>query len=291
MINYTTKRENCQVHPLLAQAAIREGYARFYRAWVALRTTYAGGRRGWVYYKSACGILKRCLSLKSLQAAELILREGEPLFWQISKKKGPKVFLRGLRYLCENLHTFPGYPKQVPIEALKRLGTFNAFCYAAFFGEKEKIISRETLSKLYGVSKQTLRNWEKKVGDYLLKTKNYGFIPWGTPLKWLEFLPEHFWITKRGHEFCLPNSYTSALAYSSGCGHAKSVYKAMKRTYAAAKWTHDYRYFDPRGQCARTRLFFWSVKGLNRALASGQAVTFILVKKKERLWQFLSGIR
>jgi len=78
MINYTRKRGDCQVHPLLAQAAIREGYGRFYRAWVALRTTYAGRRRGWVYYKSACGILKRCLSLKSSKAAELILQQGEP---------------------------------------------------------------------------------------------------------------------------------------------------------------------------------------------------------------------
>jgi len=289
MINYTRKRKVCQVHPLLAQAAIREGYGRFYRAWVALRTTYAGRRRGWVYYKSACGILKRCLSLKSLKAAELILREGEPLFWQISKKKGPKVFLRGLRYLCENFHTPPGYPKEIPLEALKRLGTFKAFCYAAFFGEEERIISRETLSRLYGVSEQTLRNWERKTSGYLKKRKNYGFIARGSPLKWLGFLPPHFWIGRRGYEFCLPNSYSSTLAFCSGCSHAKSLYKAMKRTHAAAFCTHPLCLFHREGQCVR--LYFRSTKGFNRAIQSGQEVIYILVKKRERLWQFLSGIR
>jgi len=170
MNNYTIKRTTCQVHLLLAQAAIREGYARFYRAWVALRTTYAGRRRGWVYYKSACGILKRCLSLKSLKAAELILQEGEPLFWQISKKKGPKVFLRGLRYLCENFHTPPGCPKAIPIEALKRLGTFKAFCYATFFGDEEKIMSRKTLSRLYGSGQEVIyviANKRRRIWQFL----------------------------------------------------------------------------------------------------------------------------
>jgi len=289
MINYTRKRGDCQVHPLLAQAAIREGYGRFYRAWVALRTTYAGRRRGWVYYKSACGILKRCLSLKSSKAAELILQQGEPLFWQISKKKGLKVFLRGLRYLCENFHTPPGCPKAIPIEALKRFGTFKAFCYAAFFGTEEMIISREMLSKLYGVSKQTLRNWEKKVGGYLKKKKNYGFIARGSPLKWLEFLPEHFWIGRRGYEFCLPNSYSSTFAFSSGCSHAKSLSKAMKRAHAATICTLPLCYFHRLGQCVR--LYFWNTKGLNRAIQSGQGVIYVIANKRQGIWQFLSGIR
>jgi len=289
MNNYTTRRRTCQVHPLLAQAAIREGYGRFYRAWVALRTTYAGRRRGWVYLKSACGILKRCLALKSLKAAELILQEGEPLFWQISGKKGPKVFLRGLRYLCENFHTPPGLPKEIPLKALKRLGTFKAFCYAAFFGEEERIISRKTLSELYGVSEQTLRNWEKKVGGYLKKKKNFGFMVKGSPLRWLGFLPKHFWISKRGYEFCLPNSYSSTLVFTSGCSHAKSLYKAMKRTHAAAICTYPLCLFNRLGQYVR--LYFRGTRGVNRAIQSGQEVIYILVKKRERLWQFLSGIR
>jgi len=289
MTNYTKKRRFCQVHPLFAQAAIREGYGRFYRAWVALRTTYAGRRRGWVYYKSAREILKRNLALKSLKAAELILQEGEPLFWQISKKKGPKVFLRGLRFLCENFHSPPGLPKEVPIEALKRLGTFKAFCYAAFFGEEEKIISRETLSRLYGVREQTLRNWERKVGCYLKKKKNYGFIARGSPMKWLEFLPEHFWIAKRGYEFCLPNSYSSTLEIASGCRHAKSLSKAMKRTHAAAFCTYPLCHLYRQGQYVRS--YFRSTKGVNRAIESFQEVIYVLVDERQGLWQFLSGVQ
>jgi len=194
--------EKAKVYPLLAQKIIREGKARTYRAWTALRML-GESKQGWLPLSVVKKHLQKMLRMKEDGVLRL-LEAGEGEFWIASIKK-KRLSLRGLTRLRKEFGLDPEGGVEIPDDALGRLQTFKAYCYGAYFIKGKEFLPREQLCKLYGVSMQTLLHWEEILGRHLKKTKNFGIAE---KKSYFGALPRFFWETRNYYIFQLPNSYS-----------------------------------------------------------------------------------
>ena len=104
------------------------------------------------------------------------------------------------------------------------LGDFKAQIYAGWLEYREApTIARDTLCKLFAVSRDTLRNWEQRLGAELEIISNYGqtAIDPRQDERVADFIPEHSYnyVTRRGQiriRWRQPNTYRPD-AYSPTC--------------------------------------------------------------------------
>jgi len=141
----------------LNQEVLRRSEARQYRLWLLLRALDLEGK-GWIDYKEAQkAFLALGLSRRSFRD---VLRKGESLWWT----RGPnRIFYASLEKVCFRLRVLPGRPVVIPLDSLRKLSTFKRILYASFF-TRERTISRARLMELWGVSRTTLRRWERATG-------------------------------------------------------------------------------------------------------------------------------
>lgn len=154
------------LYGLLGQVAIREGKSVHLWVYTLAKTLDAQVQgRGWVDTEDLAQLYPR--SRRNLLR---IIQQGEGTFWRLDSGTG-RLYLSSLQNVGIALGTTLGDPVYVPTTKIQTLQKFKAANYAAFYAQG-KIISRGKLSKLYGVTKQTLIRWEKLAG--IIKVTNLG---------------------------------------------------------------------------------------------------------------------
>lgn len=138
----------------LARQSILQGQSRQYWAWTVLRALDKDGH-GWVAKEQAFASWPQ--SASNLRA---ILSSGEGDWWTTTPDRVYYVSAYRAGYLLE---TTLGNPIYAEFSKCNTIGKFRAQCYAAFFA-RPRMIGRARLQGLFGVSEQTLRNWERRAG-------------------------------------------------------------------------------------------------------------------------------
>ena len=164
-MNYNTldqDNQSIRTYPELSRAVIAGGLSTVYRVWLILRSVDVGGS----------GIVGRDDARAALVAAGLTPRhlitarrvDGSEGFFTVY---GNRIEYRSLECVSLAMMTAPGRSVMIPHDALGSLENFNAHLYAAFFVKADgagRMISRDRLSELFGVSAETQRRWERLAG-------------------------------------------------------------------------------------------------------------------------------
>lgn len=92
------------------------------------------------------------------------------VFFSINEKY---ITFKGLATVCRNLNVMPGHVYRVPVEQMKKLDTFNAYCYYGYMANHINNVmqSREAIADATNVSKVTQIKYESILG--LTKYQNY----------------------------------------------------------------------------------------------------------------------
>jgi len=162
----------------LNQAVLANQGARFARAWFAAR--YVD--------KSATGRLTRSDFIAAIEkhldtshsAALKLLRDGLNGGWWW--ESGERIMLAGQVRLAERFGVVLGPGVDLPVKSLKSLRCFKAALFSSWFALKPRTVSLQTLSKVFGASKNCLRGWAR-VGGLRKKsqvgfTKSIEHAPW-----------------------------------------------------------------------------------------------------------------
>lgn len=142
------------IFPELARAAILQKQSKSFRFWTVARALDEKGR-GYVSVKQMEEIWPQSKSNLSR-----IMREGEGTWWN---KNDGRLFLRSTLKSGMALKTQMGCPSWYSFEECSTIGKFHTACFAAWF-VIPRTISLGTLTNLFGVSAQTIRNWAKRSG-------------------------------------------------------------------------------------------------------------------------------
>ena len=210
------------IDPELGRLAVGLKKAGEYRVWSIFKHSY--GQPGWTTRDQLFSSLKEAGIVKNRRSFNRILKSGKGLFWRLA---GDRVYLTGYVKLSKALTqlalkdnldlvatNIPGV-RGVKITIAGDLGDFKAQVYAGWLTHREDPkIARDTLCVLFAVVKDTLRNWEERLGADLEKVSNYG----QTSLHPLEddritdYIPEHSYsyVTRRGEiriRWQQPNTY------------------------------------------------------------------------------------
>lgn len=155
--------------PDLALAILNHNRVAESRIWFLLRHLDEAGR-GWLEMAQVRRSLCDATSVWRLcgwRQLRILLGQGEGLFWQ---KQGDRLWLRSVVKVAAalGLTHLSGYPIILPLLTLTRpIGEVKAHFYASFHSGRNhphQPIARATLSHLSGVSHQTQRSYEKRVG-------------------------------------------------------------------------------------------------------------------------------
>ncbi len=164
-MNFTTSNHENQpirTYPDLSRTVIAGGLATVYRIWLILRSVDVGGS----------GIVGRDDFRAALLAAGLTPRhlitarrvDGSEGFFTVYPDR---IEYRSLEYVSLAMMTAPGRSVMIPHIALGSMEDFNAHLYATFFVKADgagRMVSRDRLSELFGVSHETQRRWERIAG-------------------------------------------------------------------------------------------------------------------------------
>jgi len=168
-----------KLFPDLFPAAHRAGEGALLRVWYLARAT--GAESGFrVRYAELVAEIVRCLAVKERYAVQLLER-GADTWWRLDHKHG-LINLSGVKAVCARL----GGPLSnapavhMPRATLARLGHFYAYNYAAYMqryvkGDRSLPVARAALQAIFGVTRNTLRRWEKAAGVIVLG--NLAFAP------------------------------------------------------------------------------------------------------------------
>ena len=167
--------DSIAVDPELFRLAHLHGMAPVLRLWTALRH-FDTGKSG----RASLANQQQCAELLNVQPRTIqrLIQNFPPWF---AIDPGGIVRYTSLAKLLK----FYDWPPtrysgtaEIPLAQVGGLGTFNAFCYAAWFtlhckdAEITGLLSRDLLLAKFGVNERTLHRWEKKSG--LLAEANYG---------------------------------------------------------------------------------------------------------------------
>lgn len=118
------------------------------------------------------------LNVKERYANQL-LENGDNLWWRLDDKND-LVYMLGAKALSARLNCAASNANavQMSIEHLAHLKDFYAACYAAYMqryvhGNQSEPVSRATLMAIFGVTRNTLRRWEKQAG--IIVIENFAF--------------------------------------------------------------------------------------------------------------------
>jgi hypothetical protein len=246
------------IDPELGRLAVGLKKTGEYLLWSVFRHFY--GQPGWTTREALFTTLKDAGVINTQRSFNRTLKSGQDLFWSLA---GDRVYLRGYVKLSGRLTRIamdtapslvatnvPGV-RAVQITITGDLGDFKAQVYAGWLTHREDpTIARDTLCTLFAVVKDTLRNWEDRLGGSLEKVSNYG----QTHLHPLEdervtaYIPAHSYsyVTRRGEiriRWRQPNTYRTKNIPQK---HTKG--QSRKARFAAVKVA----WFQPVEICAHT---------------------------------------
>ena len=155
---------NVRVHVELGRHAIKTGAVLPLRMWLLLRYLDADGR-GVVGRQHFLDMLRfHGLSQAHLRTAvnrQRALYDAD-VFFTVSHDK---VEYRSLEAVCSALQVAPGRSVYLPVTFFRQLGTLTAHLYAAWHSvSDDRVISRATLTDLFGASPMQQWRWEKIAG-------------------------------------------------------------------------------------------------------------------------------
>jgi len=165
-------------HPQLSSMSVKTGHDRLLVVWYVLRYLDGDGS-GWLpdTPQTVAAIAATHGTKRNVRA---LLKSGDSVFW--AREHGA-IKLHGLRriveYLCELTGERPTIdrPVLVPVELLDgTLQQRRAILYAVWIaGGKngQRRIGREYVAAKFGVSEQTLRNWEALANITVAKTHKW----------------------------------------------------------------------------------------------------------------------
>lgn len=154
------RSRNLRTYTELNRHAIKTGAVTVLRAWYILRFLDSDGRgvvdrQQFMDQLRLLGMSKA--HLRHAQARQTALY-GADAFFTVSHDK---IEYRSLEAVAERLMVAPGRSVYVPIDGCRSIEAFSASLYAAWHSPEQRMISRERLEDLFGVSAQTLRRWER----------------------------------------------------------------------------------------------------------------------------------
>lgn len=212
-----------RVDPELGRLAVGLDKTGEYLVWALARHHF--GKPGWV---------ERHRLLENLQTAGIIhtkrhfnrlLAKGAGLFWGLSPDN--RVWLRSYVRVSQRLTeiaaqtnpklvatNIPG-ARDVYVRVGGDIGDFKAQIYAGWLAyRQDPKIARETLCNLFAVTRDTLRNWEARLGGSIEVVTNYAqtAIDPKADDRIVDYLPEHSYsyVTRRGQmrlRWRQPNRY------------------------------------------------------------------------------------
>jgi hypothetical protein len=162
--------------PDLFPAAHRAGEGTLLRVWLLARAVTPETYR--IPQGTLLAAMQTHLGMQARQAKNL-LAQGNQLWWRVDPKSA-FVYLIGAKAVASRLQvTASDAPAvKLPFAKLAKLQTFYAACYAAYMqryvrGLVAKPVSRAQLLTIFGVTRNTLRVWEKQAGVVVLA--NFAF--------------------------------------------------------------------------------------------------------------------
>jgi hypothetical protein len=230
------KKGVVKVYPDIAVAMLRQEQAAAGRLWLLLRYLDADGRGVLrvVNLKETLTTSKAPLRLCGWRQLRNLLRQGDGIFWQRDKDS---VWLRSAGRVAASLGVsrLNGRPVAMPVKhLLGSIGEARAYLYASFHAgrqstterrSEQKPIARDTLTELTGLTAESQRGYERRVGVSV--SSNYVVGEGTTPSSqeerlWqqgggaFEFVDHQGGQGRAGKRYIawqLPNSYTVSLAY------------------------------------------------------------------------------
>ena len=225
--------QSVKVYPDIALAMLRQEQAAAGRLWLLLRHLDVAGR-GVLRVVNLRETLSKNKSRHRLcgwRQLRNLLRQGEGIYWQRDKER---VWLRSAGRVAAALGVarLNGRPVSIPVQhLLGSIGEARAYLYASFHagrqsdaarGAGQKPIARETLTALTGLTAESQRGYERRVGIHV--SRNYVLGQQTTTSKeerlWrqgggvFEFIDHQGRQGKPGASYIawqLPNSYTVSL--------------------------------------------------------------------------------
>jgi len=145
--------------------SIKKKFSRILRAYYLLRhhnsENHSGS--GWLPYPEVKDVMGNYWTENSVRD---ILILGNGIFWQES---GLGIVIFKVERLGKAINCLPGHRVEIPLEAFSSLMKFRAFAYATYFAkssceygnDRGKNISRQVITKLFGISDTTQKRYEE----------------------------------------------------------------------------------------------------------------------------------
>lgn len=223
-----------KVYPDIALGMLRQEQVAAGRLWLLLRYLDSDGRGVLrvVNLRETFASTKAPLRLCGWRQLRNLLRQGEGIFWQRDKER---VWLRsaGKVALSLGVMRLNGRPVAIPVKHLVgSIGEAKAYLYASFHAGRQstverrsgqKPIARDTLTELTGLTAESQRGYERRVGvrvsrnyvvgEQSITSKEERFWKQGGGV--FEFVDHQGGQGRPGKQYIawqLPNSYTVSLA-------------------------------------------------------------------------------
>lgn len=211
-----------KIDPELGRVVVGLQRTSEFRVWAVARHFF--GVPGWADREALLTVLRSHGVISSKRHFNRVLQQGRGLFWGVSAER---VYLRGYVKLAARLTgiarkrkpdlvatNVPGV-RPVYLRVGGELGDFKAQIYAGWLMYREApTIARDTLCKLFACTKDTLRNWEARLGATLDVIPNYAqtAIDPRDDDAVFDYIPEHSYnyVTRRGElriRWRQPNTY------------------------------------------------------------------------------------
>jgi len=140
--------------------ALAQGMDGVYRLWLLARSLDSEGRG--IVSKDALLTAMHGFGLNRLHLRRAKLHPKSTAFFSFHKHK---LEYRSLEAVCLALGVIPGRSINIPTQSIANTEAFRATLYAAWMaGHDDLHISREKLSKLFNISADTQRRWERLIG-------------------------------------------------------------------------------------------------------------------------------
>lgn len=162
--------------PDIFPAAHRADEGALLRVWLLARTVTLETYR--IPRATLIDAMQKHLGIQARHAKNL-LHKGNQLWWRIDPKSD-FVYLIGAKAIATRLGVAPSdaLPVKLPLDKLRTLQGFYAACYAAYMqryvnANVAQPVSRAELQAVMGVTRNTLRRWEKAA--CIVVYANYAF--------------------------------------------------------------------------------------------------------------------
>ncbi len=294
-------KDSIKIYPDIALGMLRQEQAAAGRLWLLLRyfDQSGSGVIRIVNIRETFTTAKAPLRFCGWRQLRNLLHQGEGLFWQRDKER---IWLRSAGKVAANLDVrqLNGRPVAVPVKhLLGSIGEARAYLYATFHAGRQlcrndqagdKPIARDTLTALTGLTAESQRGYERRVGMQVnrnyavgerIDASNKEERVWRQGKAAFEFVDYEGGQGKPGRGYLawqLPNSYRVALAHRPK-GRQKRINQMlsdlfMKGMTGNAQQVIEKRYFGDAARAVRARKrrqtgqveddLYWQQKGNGR---------------------------